>query len=71
MDMDGTNGAGKEAKAATDCCGLCLADARCNGVTYFNGYCYLKHGATKLVPSKGRSSAFANGTAVATAAGMR
>lgn len=60
MDMDGTNGPGKQAKQAADCCDDCLADPSCNGVTFFNGYCYMKHHATKLVPNKGRSSAFVN-----------
>ena len=60
MDMDGSNGPGKQAKQATDCCGDCLAEPGCNGVTYYNGYCYMKHHATKLTPSKGRVSAFVN-----------
>jgi hypothetical protein len=60
MDMDGTNGPGKQAKQATDCCDDCLADPGCDGVTFYNGYCYMKHHATKFVPNKGRSSAFVN-----------
>jgi hypothetical protein len=60
--MDGTNGPGKQAKRATDCCADCLAEPSCNGVTFFAGYCYMKHGATKLVPTVGRFSAFVNST---------
>ena len=60
FDLDGTNGPGKQAKHATDCCGDCLADKGCDGVTYYGGYCYTKHGVTKLIPSAGRISAFVN-----------
>jgi hypothetical protein len=46
MDMDGTNGPGKQAKKATDCCADCLAEPGCNGVTFYDGFCYMKHHAT-------------------------
>ena len=40
-----------------------LAEPGCGGVTFYAGYCYMKHGASQLVPSAGRSSAFVNNSA--------
>ena len=56
FDLDGTNGAGKQAKTATGCCPLCQAEPGCNGFTWYQGACYLKHNARKFVASAGRTS---------------
>lgn len=65
FDLDGTNGPGVQAKTAVDCCPLCLADKGCDGYTYFQGTCYLKHGAMKYLPSAGRVSALTKANATA------
>lgn len=70
FDLDGTNGPGKPAKTAEGCCALCLADAGCNGVTFFAGVCYLKHHATKFVANQGRISALLSNTTTSAATGV-
>lgn len=64
MDLNGSNGPGRPAQNANDCCKMCLAEATtsCNGYTFWAGFCYLKQGATKFVRNNGRTSAFVNST---------
>ena len=64
FDLDGGSSPGKAAKAASDCCPLCLAEQGCNGFVWWQGFCYLKQHATKFLPGHtGRvASLLANST---------